>query len=114
MDDDGEFTGDTTSTFKKTGKGDVQRVFATVMSASLEFIKEYGPTAVYFSADKGEKSRVKLYNTMTKWLGKKLKSSGYVIDTDGRIESMIGDDSFVGFGLYHKEAMEDLEDMGIF
>ena len=65
MDDDGEFTGDTTSTFKKTGKGDVQRVFATVMSASLEFIKEYGPTAVYFSADKGEKSRVKLYNTLS-------------------------------------------------
>lgn len=51
-----------------TGKGgrEVSGIFATVMVITREFIKNKSPDVLYFSADKGEKSRVRLYTTLVK------------------------------------------------
>lgn len=51
----------------KTGKGDEQRVFATVLSAIKEFIENKQPKEVFFSAEKSEvnpESRKRLYDRL--------------------------------------------------
>ena len=51
----------------KTGKGDEQRVFATVLSAIKEFIENKQPKEVFFSAEKSKvnpESRKRLYDRL--------------------------------------------------
>jgi hypothetical protein len=57
--------------FEVTGEGDAQRVFATVLSAIVQFVKKHKPKSVIFSASKdvntaiaNPESRVKLYDRL--------------------------------------------------
>jgi hypothetical protein len=57
--------------FGVTGGGDAQRIFATVLSAIGQFVKEHEPQSLTFSADKNDdpesanpESRAKLYNRL--------------------------------------------------
>lgn len=58
-----------------TGKGDAFKVMATVIAIIKEVVAKYKFDVLYFSADPGEKSRVSLYDK----LSKKLLMPGYEI-----------------------------------
>lgn len=54
---------------QKTGQGDAQRIFATVLEAIKQFIKKYDPDEISFSSLKHQDetgSRESLYNTLVK------------------------------------------------
>jgi len=56
-------------TMEKTGQGDAQRIFATVLEAIKRFIKEYDPDEISFSSLKRQDSsgsRQSLYNALAK------------------------------------------------
>jgi GNAT superfamily N-acetyltransferase len=62
---------DRNSSFEVTGEGDAQRIFATVLSAIGQFVKEHQPQSLTFSASKdvdtgsaNPESRAKLYNRL--------------------------------------------------
>jgi len=62
---------DRNSSFEVTGEGDAQRIFATVLSAIGQFVKEHEPQSLTFSASKdvdtgsaNPESRAKLYNRL--------------------------------------------------
>jgi hypothetical protein len=62
---------DRNSSFEVTGEGDAQRIFATVLSAIVQFVKEHEPQSMTFSASKdvdtgsaNPESRAKLYNRL--------------------------------------------------
>jgi len=62
---------DRNSSFEVTGEGDAQRIFATVLSAISQFVKEHEPQSLTFSASKdvdtgsaNPESRAKLYNRL--------------------------------------------------
>ena len=63
-----------------TGEGDAQRIFATVLIAIQQFIKEHGPKSISFSAskevdpDQNSESRAKLYDRLVQ---RYAKSWGY-------------------------------------
>jgi hypothetical protein len=56
--------GDTKPTTELTGTGNSRKVFGTVVKIVQEYVASYKPSALYFTADSTEPSRVKLYNTM--------------------------------------------------
>jgi hypothetical protein len=62
---------DRNSSYEVTGEGDAQRIFATVLSAIGQFVKEHEPQSLTFSASKdvdtgsaNPESRAKLYNRL--------------------------------------------------
>lgn len=59
--------GDTVNhyTFKKTGSGNEFEVFATIKAIVAQFVKEYKPEVFYFTSDKSDKSRSRLYKTLS-------------------------------------------------
>jgi hypothetical protein len=68
-------------TIKKTGQGDQQRIFATVLSAIQQFINNQQPNEIRFSAIKHEDetgSRQKLYTALAK---KYAAGLGYALST---------------------------------
>jgi hypothetical protein len=56
--------GDTKPTTELTGTGNSRKVFGTVVKIVQEYVASYKPSALYFTADSTEPSRVKLYNRM--------------------------------------------------
>ena len=62
-----------------TGEGDAQRIFATVLSAIQQFIKDERPKQITFAADKEEgPSRANLYKRLVQRFAATL---GYQVDT---------------------------------
>jgi hypothetical protein len=59
------------SVTSKTGKGGAIQIFSTVMAITEDFIREVNPNAIAFTADKGEPSRVKLYDRFAMMFKKK-------------------------------------------
>ena len=55
-----------------TGQGDAKIIFAWVIERVLEFMKT-NPRVVRFTSDKGASTRGKLYDTLVRIVGKKLK-----------------------------------------
>jgi hypothetical protein len=49
-----------------TGKGDEYRIFGTIMKIMSDFIKEYQPEMITFTAEKSEGDRNRLYDKMVK------------------------------------------------
>lgn len=66
-------TGGDRHQYTATGKGAEFQVFATVKAVLNDFIKQRKPSLVYFTSDKEDKSRSKLYAS----LSKKFKPAGY-------------------------------------
>lgn len=56
-----------------TGEGDAKIIFAWVIERVMEFMKT-NPMVVRFTSDKGDSTRGKLYDTMVRIVGKKLKN----------------------------------------
>ena len=56
-----------------TGQGDAKIIFAWVIERVLEFMKT-NPRVIRFTSDKGEGTRGKLYDTLVRIVGKKLKN----------------------------------------
>lgn len=87
-------TGKTTipqKTFKLTGTRSEFIVFATIMKILEEFIVEYKPDSVTWSADKSEESRISLYQMLLTKFKPKLGALGY------DIESHASDRDFASF-----------------
>ena len=55
-----------------TGTGNSRKVFGTVVKIVKEYLEQYKPNALYFSADSSEPSRIKLYNSMISQVDKVL------------------------------------------
>jgi len=55
-----------------TGGGDAYLILSTVVAIIKEFINKHHPAAIYFTADKKERSRIKLYNTLVSKLASQL------------------------------------------
>jgi len=76
-----------------TGNGNAFRIFATVKDiifANIKYLKY--SKSVYFSAEKKEKSRVKLYKLLAPKLKKKLKKKHLVLsETPGLVIFTISD-----------------------
>tara|TARA_Y100000590_G_scaffold445771_1_gene578347 strand:+ start:246 stop:761 length:516 start_codon:yes stop_codon:yes gene_type:complete len=56
-----------------TGEGDAKMIFAWVIERVLDFMKT-NPRVIRFTSDKGDSTRGKLYDTMVRIVGKKLKN----------------------------------------
>ena len=70
--------------FKKTGRGGEFQVFATIKAIIDQFIKDYRPNVMYFTADKDDKSRSKLYKT----LSQKFAPANYDLVINPPLESL--------------------------
>ena len=56
-----------------TGKGQSNIIFAWVIERVLEFMNSVKPDGIVYTANKGERSRVDAYKTMTRIVLRKLK-----------------------------------------
>ena len=77
--------------FKLTGTRNEFIVFATVMKILGDFIAEYQPNSITWSADKSEESRISLYHMLLTKFKPKLQGLGY------DIESHASDRDFASF-----------------
>ena len=57
-----------------TGQGDAFKIFSTVVDIVRDTVKQTRPDVIVYAADKGEQSRVDLYDKMTR----KYKPPGYM------------------------------------
>ena len=77
-----------------TGEGNAEEIFAWVIERALEFMKSK-PDIVRFTADKGETSRGKFYDTMTKIITKKVKSHTWFQIDDSKHKGKKGKPYFI-------------------
>lgn len=63
-------------TFRATGDGDQYKIFATVLKATQNFIKQKHPNVIYFTGGKEKPGRIKLYDRM---LAKFADAAGYIL-----------------------------------
>jgi hypothetical protein len=79
-------------TMTVTGHGDELRIFSTIVAIVKEFIQKEKPSAIFFSSDRDETSRMKLYDRMVKRL------PGYKAIVEGE-----GDKDIEDFFAWHKQ-----------
>ena len=77
---------------KKTGEGDSQRIFATVLTAIQIFIKKYEPLKIFFAARKetdlagqDSQSRIRLYDSLVQRYANAWGYTNNKIDQDKRV-----------------------------
>lgn len=71
-----------------SGKGDAQRVFATVLHAIGEFIKKEEPESLKFSAEKADDPKGSRANLYTKLVQRYASSWGYRVQTKDQRDAM--------------------------
>jgi hypothetical protein len=70
-----------------TGEGDAQRIFATVLTAIQQFVKEHKPNSISFSAskevdpDQNSESRAKLYDRLVQRYARSMGYRAFRADT---------------------------------
>jgi len=80
--------------WKNTGGGKSSQIFAWVIERSIEFMKS-GPAIVRYTANKGESSRVKFYDTMTKIITRKMKGYTWIKLDDSAHKGKFGEPYFI-------------------